>query len=99
MGKPMFNALRVSAHMKTKEGEVHIANPQMWAIQKVLEVGPNVQSVQVGDVILLNTSNLDKTAFPLKVKNVESLLISERDILYIYDSEDVAELPNKEVLS
>jgi hypothetical protein len=98
MGKPMFNAVLVSSLKKTKEGHVELSVPQIWAIQKVVAIGPHTTSVSVGDVVHLNISTLERNAVPFKIGNKEGLLITERDILWIYDESEYETLINKELL-
>jgi hypothetical protein len=63
----------------------------IWPIQEVVKVGPNVNDIVVGDKVLVNTITweLRGMAAPtvlLEVdgENREYLLISDRDVKYIY---------------
>jgi co-chaperonin GroES (HSP10) len=99
MGKPMYNSVLITAVQKTKEGHVELSVPQTWIIQKVIEVGPSVMQVKKGDIVRCNLNALEKAAQPMKLKDKEYLLITERDIVWIYDEEESKELPVYDLLS
>lgn len=89
----MYNAVLITAVKKTKEGNVELVNSQTWVIQKIIETGPSVTQVKKGDIVLCNINALEKSAYPLKLKDKEYLLITERDIMWIYDEDEIKNLP------
>jgi len=99
MGKPMYNSLLISAVKKTKEGSIELTNFPIWIIQKVLEAGPNVTQVKKGDIVLCNVKALENAAQPIKLKDKEYLIITERDIVWIYDEDEIKDQPMYELLN
>lgn len=93
MPKVLFNSVLTTAN--GKETKVILKDEQMglniYPYQEVLQVGASVQEIKPGDIVHIKTENF-KESPSIEIDGKLYLLISERDIKFIYEKEELESL-------
>lgn len=90
-GKVLFNAVLTTINKQTHHGKIELAqkSQKAYTYQDIVLTGSLVDSVKPGDTVEINPRVFAQGVPILTLGDSEYALISERDILYVYDKSEV----------
>lgn len=97
-GKALFNSIYTTVNKKKSKiilGDGDGADGHVLPYQEVVKVGPHVENIKEGDIILINIDKFQNKLPGVEINNNIFLAITERDVMYVYDK---SEAPGKETI-
>lgn len=91
-GKVLYNSVYTTVNKKKSKiilSESDGTDGHVLPYQEVVKVGPHVENIKEGDIVLINIDKFQNKLPGVEINNNIFLAITERDVMYVYDESEI----------